>query len=351
MNTSHSPRWLISAHRASDGLRALVCALACAVAVACGGEEQRTVVVYTALDRAFSEPIFEDFTAATGIVVKAAYDTESTKTIGLTNRLRAERRRPRCDVFWNNEILNTLRLKDEGLLSRSDPAGGELVPAAWKDPDGYWYGFAARARVLLVNTELLQPDDWPHSLQDLCDPALRGRVAMAKPLFGTTASHFACLYVALGAEGLAEFTDGLLRNEVQIHGGNKGAAVAVSEGRALVALTDTDDAIIEVEAGRPVAMVSLEGELGTLFLPNTLCVVAGAPHPVEAGLLMDYLLSAEVEARLAAGPSAQIPILEGSMASARVKGPGEVKAMVVDFAAAAAAFETVQELLKAAFLK
>ncbi len=325
--------------------------------VACGGEEQRTVVVYTALDRAFSEPIFADFTTATGIVVKVAYDTESTKTIGLTNRLRGERRRPRCDVFWNNEILNTLRLKDEGLLSRSKPAGARQIPPAWKDaspwkdPDGTWYGFAARARVLLVNTDLLPPEDWPHSLQDLCDPAFRGQVAMAKPLFGTTASHFACLYVALGAEGLAEFTDGLLRNEVQIHGGNKGAAVAVSEGRALVALTDTDDAIIEVEAGRPVAMVSLEGELGTLFLPNTLSMVAGAPHPVEAGLLMDYLLTAEVEARLAAGPSAQIPILEGSTASARVKGPGEVKAMVVDFAAAAAAFETVQEVLKAGFLK
>jgi hypothetical protein len=52
-----------------------VCALACAVVLACGGEEQRTVVVDTALDRAFSEPIFEAFTAATGIVVKAAYDT------------------------------------------------------------------------------------------------------------------------------------------------------------------------------------------------------------------------------------------------------------------------------------
>ncbi|MBU0616198.1 MAG: iron transporter, partial [Planctomycetes bacterium] len=60
------------------------------------------VVVYTALDRQFSEPILADFTAQTGIKVRPVYDTESTKTVGLVNRIRAEKVRPRCDVFWNN---------------------------------------------------------------------------------------------------------------------------------------------------------------------------------------------------------------------------------------------------------
>ena len=46
----------------------------------------------------------------------AKYDDESTKTVGLTNVIIQEAGRPRCDVFWNNEILNTLRLEEKGLL-------------------------------------------------------------------------------------------------------------------------------------------------------------------------------------------------------------------------------------------
>src|SRR4051794_25189876 len=78
--------------------------------------EQPEVVVYTALDREFSAPIFAEFTKMTGIAVRAKYDTESTKTVGLTEAIISERARPRCDLFWNNEILNTVRLERAGLL-------------------------------------------------------------------------------------------------------------------------------------------------------------------------------------------------------------------------------------------
>jgi hypothetical protein len=128
-----------------------------------GGESAETgpgeVVVYTALDRQFSEPILADFTRRTGIKVRSVYDSESTKTIGLVNRIRAERVRPRCDVFWNNEILNTLRLKSEGRLQPCQPAQAEHYPARYRDPEGYWHGFAARARVIIVNTELVKPQE------------------------------------------------------------------------------------------------------------------------------------------------------------------------------------------------
>src|SRR4029079_13753312 len=85
---------------------------------------QRTIVVYSALDREFAEPVLNDFTKVTGIRVLAKYDDERTKTVGLTNALIQEANRPRCDVFWNNEILNTLRLEQRGLLAAYDsPAG------------------------------------------------------------------------------------------------------------------------------------------------------------------------------------------------------------------------------------
>src|SRR3954469_7286069 len=77
----------------------------------CWSRSENDVVVYTAQDLEFAEPIFHDFEHATGKKIAAKYDTEATKTVGLAEAVVAERDRPRCDVFWNNEILNTLRLQ------------------------------------------------------------------------------------------------------------------------------------------------------------------------------------------------------------------------------------------------
>lgn len=62
---------------------------------------QQEVVVYTSLDKVFSQPILEAFEKETGITVKAVYDSEAAKTTGMVNRLIAEKNSPRADVFWN----------------------------------------------------------------------------------------------------------------------------------------------------------------------------------------------------------------------------------------------------------
>ena len=318
-----------------------------------GHVQSAFVVVYAALDRGFSEPILAEFTRQTGIDVRPRYDTESTKTVGLTNRIRAEKDRPRCDVFWNNEIVNTLRLKQEGLLERCDPSEAANYPAEFRDTEGYWYGFAARARVLIVNIEMVAEAERPTSIYDLARPEFRGRVGIAKPLFGTTASHVACLFVSLGEEPAKAFLAGLKANDVRILGGNKGCATDVSAGRLAFALTDTDDAIIEVEAGRPVTIVypdSGADQIGTLLIPNTLALVKGGPNPEGGRKLIEYLLSPGVEEALADGPSAQIPLNRRSKVSPRVCDPKRMKTMKVDFAAAAEAFERATDYVSRDFL-
>ena len=91
-------------------------ALLIASLVGCGAGGSSEVVVYTALDQDFSAPIFREFTSETGFTVLPKYDTESTKTVGLVTTIMSESNRPRCDLFWNNEILNTIRLERQGLL-------------------------------------------------------------------------------------------------------------------------------------------------------------------------------------------------------------------------------------------
>src|SRR5262249_24446762 len=213
------------------------------------------VVVYTALDREFSEPILEDFKQAAGVRPLAIYDVECTKTVGLVSKIIAEARRPQGDLFWNNEILNTLRLEKQGLLEAYRSAAAEAFDPRWRSADGTWYGFAARGRILLVNKNLAGGESAPRSIEDLTNPKWRGKIGIAKPLFGTTASHAACLFALWGDERAKDFFRRLKTNGVQVLGGNKRVAEAVSAGQLAFGLTDTDDAMVEVDRGMPVEIV------------------------------------------------------------------------------------------------
>ena len=325
--------------------------LVCAT-VGCWTASGPEVVVYTALDREFSEPILNAFSQETGIKVLPKYDQESTKTVGLARAIIAERLRPRCDVFWNNEILHTLRLEREGLLDVYHSPSASDFPPQYRSPDGTWHGFAARTRVLIVNTQRIPNDeDRPTSIHDLTDPKWKDDVGMAKPLFGTTATHAACLFAHWGDERAKVFLSKLEQN-AKVMSGNKAVARAVASGELAFGLTDTDDAVIELEKAMPVEIVypdQEEGGLGALFIPNTLAVIKGSRNSEAARRLVDYLLKPEVETRLAKGASAQIPLNPKVTVRSRVEPLETVKVMQVDFAVAAQKWETAEQFVAQLF--
>ena len=338
------------AGRGRSSLAPLV--VACLAAVSGCWSPSSELVVYAALDQEFSQPQLQRFAAATGIQVAGKFDVESTKTVGLTNAIIAESKHPRCDVFWNNEILNTLRLQKRGLLRPYDSVVGRQFPSPFRDPQGHWYGFAARARVLLVNTNRIS-DAGPTSIRELVDPKWKQQVAIAKPLFGTTATHATVLFHRWGTTEAESFFRRVAEN-ARVLSGNKQVALAVARGQVAWGLTDTDDAIIELEKGQPVRIVypdQADGHMGTLFIPNTVAIIAGSPHPQAAEQFVDFVLSAEVERALAAGPSAQIPLSPSLQIETRVATPRDIRPLAVDFAAAADSWETAAPRLREIFLR
>src|SRR5262245_522938 len=208
------------------------------LAGACARKE--TVVVYCAADQEHAEPILLEFGRQRGIEVDAKFDIEAAKTVGLVKTLEEEKPHPRCDVFWNNEIVHTLRLKEEGVLAPYRSPAAEGIPAPYVDPDGYWTAFAARARVLIVNVQRVRDVERPKSIRDLADPRWKGEVGIARPLAGTALTHFAALFEAWGEEKTRDFCEALLANEVNLASGNGPVASLVAGGHLLFGLTDTD---------------------------------------------------------------------------------------------------------------
>jgi len=258
----------------------------------CGSANE--VVVYTSVDRNFAEPILKEFERSTGIKIKPVYDVEASKTTGLVNKLIEEKSRPRADVFWNGEIAQTIRLKDEGVLDVYASGNAKDLPENFIDPDGMWTAFGGRARVFIVNTDLVNESDYPDSIMDLLDPGYEpAQIGIALPLFGTTATQAAALYAYLGEEEGRKYFKDLNDRKISVLDGNSVVRDYVADGRLAFGLTDTDDALGALEKGKPVSIIfpdQKDGQFGTLVIPNSVALVKGGPNKENGRKLIDYLL-------------------------------------------------------------
>jgi len=335
--------------------RFLVLGLAIACLSGCPGPVSKsaaTVTLYCALDRIHSQALIERFEAETGIDVRCKWDTEASKTTGLVNTLIAEASAPRCDVFWNNELSQTLLLDGRGLLASYKSPSAALLPASFRDKEGHWTGFAARARVFIVNTGLVAKHSRPRRLEDLLRPEFKGRIGIAKPLFGTTATHAAALFASLGSDRARAFFEALKKNDVVICAGNAHLKDRVVAGELAYGLTDTDDYNLARLAKAPVTVVFPDqgkGERGALLIPNSVALIKNAPHGAAARKLIDFILSAATEESLARGRSAQIPLRRGVPRPEWI--PTELRWMDLDWMAVSRAFPEARSYVESKFLR
>jgi iron(III) transport system substrate-binding protein len=290
-------------------------------------ESKSKVIIYAAQDQVYAEPILREFEREIGIKVKAVYDSEAVKTTGLANRLLAERNHPQCDVFWGNEEMRTRQLAAQGVF---------------RETNG-WAAFGSRSRRIVINTNFVaagilpavEPGFQPGetsvargegnensdfstisstspggkmppstagrmpattSLLELTNEIWRGKVALAFPQFGTTATHFHALKQLWGEETWLAWCRALAANKPFILDGNSVVVKFVSRGEAWIGLTDSDDVFAGQREGAPVAMLPINEE--QLLIPNTIGVIRNAPHPESAQKLFEYLRRHEVVANL-----------------------------------------------------
>jgi iron(III) transport system substrate-binding protein len=269
---------------------------------------QATIVLYTSVDEPVARPIVDAFSKDTGIAVTLVTDTEATKSVGLAQRLRAEKNQPRCDVWWGNEPFHTAQLAGEGLFATyASPSANDVRPT-FRDRQHRWAGNGLRARVIAIGSKsaLWRWGDErdADSLDDLLDPRLKGKIVMGRPALGTIGGHVAAIYATRGQAAGDAFFEGLRNNGVTLVGGNGPVPQQIAAGNFYLGLTDNDDVAATNATGGVTVQAVLpdqaEGQPGTLAIPTTVALGVRAKDNAAARQLVDRLLSAEVEKALIA---------------------------------------------------
>jgi iron(III) transport system substrate-binding protein len=307
----------------------------------------REVVVYTSVDQPFSEPILRAFEKQASISVRAVFDTEETKSTGVLNRLIVEGARPQADVFWSGDPVRPFLLMKHGLVEPYVSPNASGIPDGFKASDGSFTGFAARARILLVNKARLGGAEAPRSIRDLAEPRYTQQTAIANPLFGTTTMHVAALFSVWGEERARSFMQAIKDSGARIASSNGEVKRLVTAGEIAFGLTDTDDAHEALKQGAPVEVVYPDqDDLGTLVMPTSAVLIKGGPHADAGRQLIDYLLSAEVERRMAE-TAAHMPLRKGVPTPTSVRAVESIRAMQVDYGKIADEIERIQPWLRA----
>ncbi len=250
--------------------------LAAALLLAGCGSSVNSVTVYTSQDQVYAEPILREFEKKTGITVRAVYDSEAVKTVGLVNRLIAEKANPQCDLFWNNEEFRTHQLASRGVLSKGQPVET----------------FGARTRQWVWNTNQLARATVPKDLASLTNAQWRGKVVIALPLFGSTATHFQVLRQQWGERRWRDWCRALKANDVMAVDGNSVVVQLVGRGEVALGLTDSDDVRAGLKNGLPIAGQPLSRD--GFVIRNSIGYIAGAPQPDLAKRLAKHLQSQPV---------------------------------------------------------
>lgn len=295
----------------------------CAAWIAISRRASGSLVVYCTHDLVYAEPVLEEFTRQTGIQVTLVGDTEATKSLGLVERLLREGNQTPCDLFWNNEVLGTIRLQQKGLLATYPGSASQRIPRQFCDPGNQWFGFGGRMRVWIVNPTLFGSSGTPIT-DDMIAARMTqsdlSRVAIAKPLYGTTFTQYAMLWKLHGSVLTQQEHFELVKRGCRFVAGNAMVRDVVAGGSCDFGMTDTDDVFAARDSGFSVEMRPIRIDEKTLCIPNTVSLLKSSDRPLEATRLLEYLLSEAVELELAR-TARQIPL--GSLPDDKI--PEEIR--------------------------
>lgn len=266
------------------------------------------LVVYTSRNEQLLKPLFDQYTAQTG--VKITYLTD--KAPPLMERLKAEGSRSPADVFITVDAGNLWQATNLDLLRPVASARLEKnIPANLRDPENRWFGLSVRARTI-VHNPARAPADTLSTYEDLADPKWKGRLCLRTSNVVYNQSLVATMMASLGAEKTEQVVKGWVANLAAPPMASDTEVIeAIAAGRCDVGISNTYylGRALRKNAELPVTVFwpnQAEGERGTHVNVSGAGVTKHAPHPEAAIAFIEWLSDGEAQA-LFAGENLEYP--------------------------------------------
>lgn len=295
-----------------------------------GMAQTGVVNLYSSRHYNTDDALYEEFTEKTGIRVNLL----EGKANELLERLKAEGDRSPADIFMTVDAGRLWRADQDGLFTPVSSATlEERIPENLRHPDGHWFGFTKRARVIMYNKGLVNPSELS-TYEELADSRWRGKVVIRSSGNIYNQSLMASIIAANGAAAAESWAKGMVANFARTPEGNDRAQIeAAASGLGELAVANTYYLPRYAKDSDP-AKQDIFGKIG-VFFPNQdgrgthvnisgAGVIKSAPNKDNAIKFLEYLSSNAAQAFFAQGNN-EYPVVEGIPVDSVVGAFGEFK--------------------------
>ena len=253
---------------------------------AASSDDGGIVTVYTGRHYGI-EPVFDAFTAATGIEVRFTTGNDPE----LRERLLAEGDNTPADVVMTADAANIELSAAAGLLAPiSSEALASAIPEELRSDNNDWFALSGRARVIIASTERV--DNPPQTYAGVGDPAWKGRVCLRPSTHPYTQSLVASLVIAEGEARATEIVQSWVDNDPLFINSDTDIYKAVASGECDIAIANTYylGRLLTEDPAFPVEIVWPEQDgRGAHLNISAAAVTANAPNPAGAQALIEWL--------------------------------------------------------------
>ena len=255
------------------------------------------LVVYTARTEPLIKPVFDRFTASTGIAIKFLSDKEAP----LLARLQAEGEQTPADILMTVDAGNLWQAAELGVLATVDSSLLQAnIPPHLRDPQSRWFGFSLRARTLIHNP--LQVEAAALSTYaDLADPKWKGKLCLRTSKKVYNQSLVASMIAARGEPATEQIVRGWVANlAAEPFASDDEVILAVGSGRCAVGIVNTYYYGRQKRANPELAVAlfwpdQAAGERGVHVNVSGAGMTRHAKHPEEGKRFLEWLSTAEAQ--------------------------------------------------------
>ena len=306
----------------------LACLAAASVHV---GAQEKVLNLYSSRHYQTDEALYAEFTRQTGIRINRIEAPEDA----LIERLRNEGSASPADVLVTVDAGRLWRAEQLGLFQPvKSTALQSRVPEHLRHPDGLWFGFSTRARVIVYNKDAVKPGQI-RNYEDLADPKWKGKVCMRSSSNVYNLSLAAALISHAGEQKTEEWARGVVANFARApKGGDTDQIKAVAAGECALTLANTYYYARLVKSSKPdereaiaktgVVWPNQDGR-GTHVNISGAGVLKNAPHREEAVKFLEYLAGNDAQRYFADGNNEYPAVKSAAIDNPALAGLGSFK--------------------------
>jgi iron(III) transport system substrate-binding protein len=317
--------------------------LAALVLTACSSGSGESVTIYSGRTSDLIGPILEDFAEETGTDVNVKYGDSAELALLIAE----EGDQSPADVFVSQNPGAMGYLESEGLLADLSAEVVGLVDPQMQSSSGQWVGVSGRRRVIVYNTELVDPADLPESVLDLTAPEYAGQVGIA-PTNGSFQDFVSAMRIELGDDTTAEWLTGMAENDAQEYGNNNAIVEAVSRGEVPMGLVNHyyNERFLAEDPDLPSENHFLPADdVGSLLIVTAAAVLESSDDKELAEELVSWLLDEEAQ-QYFTDETFEYPLAAGVEPNPALEPFTADDVFLIDYADLGADFETTLDLIR-----